>query len=116
VSSNDNPLRQLAALAEAAANALADWAERTGAVTAEAGSNQAKDPAVRAIRDTWRIGPIWARRYCECPCVRSHPADLGVCDGHAVLTRRVTTSKNGEAELPLCAPCAVAQGFAEQTR
>ena len=37
-----------------------------------------------------------------------HPDDKGVCDGRAVLTRRV-----GTADTRLCAPCAVAQGVAE---
>jgi hypothetical protein len=35
---------------------------------------------------------------------------LGVCDGQAVMTRKV-----GGAHVSLCAPCAVAQGVAEMT-
>jgi hypothetical protein len=34
-----------------------------------------------------------------------------VCDGTAVMTRRL-----GDVEVPLCAPCAVAQGVAEMAR
>jgi len=34
-----------------------------------------------------------------------------VCDGKAVLVRRL-----GEADVSLCAPCAVAQGVAEMPR
>jgi len=33
---------------------------------------------------------------------------MGVCDGSAILTRQV-----GNSQMPLCAPCAVAQGVAE---
>jgi hypothetical protein len=45
---------------------------------------------------------------CHCPCGSAHPADRGVCDGRAVVSRRL-----GDADVSLCAPCAVAQGFAE---
>jgi hypothetical protein len=45
---------------------------------------------------------------CHCPCATAHPEDKGVCDGSAVVTRRL-----GETDVPLCAPCAVAQGVAE---
>jgi len=45
---------------------------------------------------------------CRCQCGTAHPDDKGVCDGRAVLTRRV-----GTADTRLCAPCAVAQGVAE---
>ena len=37
-------------------------------------------------------------------------ADAGVCDGQAIMTRRI-----GDADVSLCAPCAVAQGVAEMT-
>jgi hypothetical protein len=33
---------------------------------------------------------------------------VGVCDHRAVMTRRL-----GNVDVPLCAPCAAAQGFAE---
>jgi hypothetical protein len=37
-----------------------------------------------------------------------------VCDHRAVITRQVSTSGwGGLLEVPLCAPCAVAQGVAE---
>jgi len=49
-------------------------------------------------------------RNCQCRCYTAHPDDSGVCDGRAVMTRRV-----GEADVSLCAPCAVAQGVAEMT-
>jgi len=48
---------------------------------------------------------------CRCRCDSAHPQDRGVCDGDAILTRRVD-----EADVPLCAPCAVAQGVAEMRR
>jgi hypothetical protein len=112
----DNRMRQLVAAWDATATVVAEWAERTSAVTVEAFHKLVSDPAVRAVIDGWRIGPVWARRYCDCRCARSHPDDVGVCDGHAVIMRRVTTDRDGDVDVPLCAPCAVAQGVAEQTR
>jgi hypothetical protein len=38
-----------------------------------------------------------------------------VCDGKAVLTRRLGTASSA-ASVPICAPCAVAQGVAEMRR
>ena len=118
----DNPLRQLAAAWAAATAVAAEWAERTAAVTSEAVQKTAaatseavqklvSDPAIRAVVESWRVSPLWARRGCECLCAISHPDDRGVCDHHAVITRRIA-----DQEVPLCAPCAVAQGVAEQSR
>ncbi|HZC64589.1 MAG TPA: hypothetical protein VE464_23380 [Streptosporangiaceae bacterium] len=118
----DNPLRQLAAAWEAATSVAAEWAERTAAVTSEAFQRTAtvtseavqklvSDPAIRAVLEGWRISPLWSRQDCECLCAISHPDDRGVCDHHAVITRRIS-----DQEVPLCAPCAVAQGVAEQSR
>jgi hypothetical protein len=95
----DNPARQLAAAWQAAAAALGEWRQNVAAATAEARGKL--DPAVRAaLAGDWRA--------CRCPCGTAHPDDSGVCDGSAVLTRRL-----GEVDVSLCAPCAVAQGVAE---
>jgi hypothetical protein len=107
----DNPLRQLAAAWEAATAVAAEWAERTATVTSEAVQKLVSDPAIRAVLEGWRISPLWSRQDCECLCAISHPDDRGVCDHHAVITRRIS-----DQEVPLCAPCAVAQGVAEQSR
>jgi hypothetical protein len=115
-SSADNRMRQLVAAWDATAAVVAEWAERTSAVTVEQFHKLTSDPAVRAVLDGWRIAPVWVRRDCACTCAQSHPDDVGVCDGRAVITRRVTTDRDGDADVPLCAPCAVAQGVAEQTR
>jgi hypothetical protein len=114
VSSNqDNPMRQLAAAWDAAAAVATEWADRTAAVTAEAFRKLATDPAVRAILDGWRISPLFTQRDCDCDCSGSHPADVGVCDQHAVITRHLTTDVANGVDVRLCAPCAVAQGVAE---
>ena len=42
--------------------------------------------------------------------------DVGVCDNDAVITRRFAAGLGGEVDVPLCAPCAVAQGVAEMPR
>jgi hypothetical protein len=112
-SKQDNPLRQLAAAWEATAAVATEWADRTAAVTAEAFHKLASDPAVRAVWEGWRISPVFARRDCDCDCARSHPADRGVCDQHAVITRHLTTDQASSVDVRLCAPCAVAQGVAE---
>jgi hypothetical protein len=110
-----SPIRQLAAAFEATGAVVAEWAEQMAAVTSEALRKLASDPAIRAVLEGWRITLVWARD-CECSCARSHPDDVGICDKDAVITRRLITGPAGEVELPLCAPCAVAQGVAELPR
>lgn len=113
---SDDPVRQFVAAWHATAAVVTEWAERTAEVTVEAFHKLTSDPAIRAVIQSWRTAPIWARRDCECVCARSHPDDLGVCDHRAVITRRVTMGLGGYADVPLCAPCAVAQGVAEQAQ
>ncbi len=115
-SDENNPVRQFVAAWQATATVVAEWAERTAAVTSEAFHKLASDPAIRAVLEGWRITVVWARRDCECSCARSHPDDAGICDKDAVITRRLTTDLDGDVEVPLCAPCAVAQGVAELPR
>lgn len=102
----DHPARQFAAAWQAATGALSEWQQKVAAATNEALNKL--DPALRAAVQAGRstLGGNW--RACRCPCGTAHPDDKDVCDGKAVLTRRV-----GEADLSLCAPCAVAQGVAE---
>src|SRR5215471_6149747 len=106
----DNPGRQLLAAWQAAAAVAAEWAERTAAVTAEAYHKLTSDPAIQAVLDSWRMAVVWPLGDCECSCASSHPGDIGVCDNRAVITRRLATDGGGVVDLPLCAPCAVAQG------
>ncbi len=115
-SDGNNPLRQFAAAWEATTAVVAEWAEQTAAVTSEAFHKLTTDPAIRAVLEKWRITVVFTRRDCECPCIRSHPDDVGICDKSAVITRRVTMGPGGDVEVPLCAPCAVAQGVAELPR
>ncbi len=105
----DNPARQFAAAWQAAAAALGEWRQRVAAATTEAVDKL--DPAVRAAMEAGRAALTGDWRNCHCPCATAHPDDSGVCDGSAVLTRRL-----GEADVSLCAPCAVAQGVAEFPR
>jgi hypothetical protein len=112
-SAND-PARQFAAAWEAAADALGEWAQRVGDATTEALDKL--DPAVRAAIEAGRAALEAGRdaligHDCRCQCGTSHPNDRGVCDHRAVMTRRL-----GNVTVPLCAPCAVAQGFAEMAR
>ncbi len=102
----NNPGRQFAAAWRVATAALGQWGEQVAAATAEAAAKL--DPAVRAALEAARSALTGDWGACQCPCGRAHPQDKGVCDGRAVLTRRVD-----ETDMPLCAPCAVAQGVAE---
>ena len=115
MSGENNPLRQFAAAWEAATAVVTEWAEQTATVTSEAFHKLASDPAIRALLEGWRIGPVWPGRECACACTRSHPDDMGICDKRAVITRRLPAGR-GSADVPLCAPCAVAQGVAEFPR
>jgi hypothetical protein len=109
----ENPMRVFAAAWEAATGVVAEWAEQTAAVTKDAFHKLASDPAVRAAWESWRIALVWTQQDCGCVCARSHPDDMGVCDNRAVIKRRLAAGLKGEVDVPLCAPCAVAQGFAE---
>ncbi|MGB6454788.1 MAG: hypothetical protein WBH47_09900 [Streptosporangiaceae bacterium] len=106
---DDDPVQQFAAARQAAAAALAEWAQRVTAATAEALSKL--DPAVRAAVDAGLSALAGDWRHCGCPCGAAHPDDRDVCDGKAVMTRHL-----GDGDVRLCAPCAVAQGVAEMGR
>ncbi len=112
----DSPIRQFAAAWQAAAAVAAEWAGRTAAVTADAFRKLTHDPAIRAVMETWRTAVAWPQRDCECPCAGAHPEDVGVCDKRAVITRTLPAGPGATADIPLCAPCAVAQGVAELPR
>ena len=104
--SPENPGRQFAAAWQAATAALGEWRKQVTAATAEAMDKL--DPAVRAAVDAARAAFAGNWGACQCPCTTAHPQDKDVCDGSAILTRRL-----GQTEMRLCAPCAVAQGVAE---
>jgi hypothetical protein len=104
-----NPKRQFTAAWQAAAAALDQWREQVTAATAEAMDKL--DPAARTALEAVRAVLAGNWGACQCPCATAHPQDKDVCDRSAILTRRL-----GEADLPLCAPCAVAQGVAEMRR
>ena len=63
---------------------------------------------IQAAVEAGRSAVTGEWRNCHCQCTAAHPADTGVCDGRAVMTRKVSGS-----DVSLCAPCAVAQGVAE---
>ena len=104
--SPENPARQFAAAWQAATAALGEWRKQVTAATAEA--MEKLDPAVRTAMDAARAAFAGNWGACQCPCTTAHPQDKDVCDGSAILTRRL-----GQTEMRLCAPCAVAQGVAE---
>jgi hypothetical protein len=101
-----DPGRQFAAAWQAARAALGTWRQQISDATAEAMTKL--DPALRAAIEAGRAAVTGDWRNCRCQCGTAHPDDMGVCDGRAVLTRRLNA-----VDVPLCAPCAVAQGVAE---
>jgi hypothetical protein len=105
----ENPGRQFAAAWQAATAALGKWRKQVTAATTEALDEL--DPAVRAAMEAARAAFAGNRRSCQCPCTTAHPQDRDVCDGNAILSRH-----QGDTDVPLCAPCAVAQGVAEMPR
>lgn len=100
------PTDQFRASWQAAADALSEWSKRISQATHEA--MEKIEPAIRDAVQAGRSAMTGEWRNCGCPCPTAHPADAGVCDGRAVMTRSV-----GGADISLCAPCAVAQGVAE---
>jgi hypothetical protein len=105
----NHPARQFAAAWQAAAAALGEWRQQIAAATSEAAAKL--DPALRAAIEAGRAAVTGEWRACHCTCRTAHPDDRGVCDGTAVMTRRVD-----DVDVALCAPCAVAQGMAEMPR
>jgi hypothetical protein len=103
------PTQQFRAAWQAAADALSEWSRRVSAATHEAMDKI--EPAVRAAVEAGRSAVTGEWRDCQCRCTAGHPDDPGVCDGRAVMTRKVDG-----ADVSLCAPCAVAQGVAEMKR
>ncbi len=104
-----SPAQRLTAAWQSAAAALGQWREQVTEATSEAMDKL--DPAARAALDAVRAALAGDWGACQCPCGTAHPQDKDVCDHSAVLTRRL-----GDADVPLCAPCAVAQGVAEMRR
>jgi hypothetical protein len=107
VSGNEgNPSEQIRAAWQAAADALSEWSRQISNASHEAMDKI--EPAFRAAVEAGRSAVTGEWRACHCRCDSTHPDDSGVCDGRAVMTRRVSG-----ADVSMCAPCAVAQGFAE---
>ena len=105
----NDPRQQFNAAWEAVTAAMGEWRKQVAAATSEAVDKL--EPAVRAAADAARSAVTGEWRACRCACATAHPDDRGVCDGKAVLTRRIAS-----ADVSLCAPCAVAQGVAEFPR
>ena len=104
-----SPRQQLSSAWQAAAAAVGEWRDQVSAATAEA--VEKLDPAARAAVDALRAAFAGNWGACQCMCAAAHPQDQGVCDGGAILTRRLDG-----VDVPLCAPCAVAQGVNEMPK
>jgi hypothetical protein len=106
---SDNPRQQFTTAWQVATTALDQWRKQVAAATSEAMDKL--DPAVRAAVEAARAAVTGNWGACQCPCATAHPQDKDVCEGSAILTRRVSGT-----DMSLCAPCAVAQGVAEMPR
>jgi hypothetical protein len=102
------PGQQFRAAWQTAADAMNEWSRRVSAATHEALDKI--EPALRSAVEAGRSAMTGEWRNCQCRCQTTHPKDSGVCDGKAVMTRRLDG-----VDVSLCAPCAVAQGVAEMT-
>ena len=102
----DNPKRQFAKAWHSATDALDEWRKQVTAATSEALDKL--DPAVRSAMEAARAAVAGHWGSFQCPCASAHPQDQGVCDGRAIMTRQLRGTS-----MPICAPCAVAQGVAE---
>ena len=71
------------------------------------------DPRVQAAaEEASRRREAGEPRACHCWCPRTHPAVVNVCDAHRPVTsRRYVTEALGAVDVPLCGPCAAAQGI-----
>ena len=103
-----DPRQQFKAAWHSATDAMDQWRKQVTAATSEALDKL--DPAVRAALEAARAAVAGHWGACQCPCATAHPQDPGVCDGKAVLTRKLQATTD---TVPICAPCAVAQGVAE---
>ena len=102
------PSQQFRTAWQAAADAVNEWSRRVSEATHEALDKI--EPALRSAVEAGRVTVTGEWRNCHCRCDTTHPNDAGVCDGRAVMTRRVSGT-----DVSLCAPCAVALGVEEMT-
>lgn len=71
----------------------------------------ADDPQVRAAVAAREFGrALREYRPCHCLCGHSHPEARGVCAMDAVTSRHYDSPSAGPVDVPLCGPCAAAQG------
>ena len=89
---SDNPRQQLNAAWQVATSALDQWAKQVTAATSEAVDKL--DPALRAALEAARAVVTGNWGACQCPCATAHPQDQNVCEGNAIMTRRVAGSRH----------------------
>jgi len=70
--------------------------------------------SVTGMENTQKVSETTGYNPCHCLCSEAHPADRGICEAeNAVIARRFETELLGSVDVPLCAPCCVAQGVTE---
>jgi hypothetical protein len=98
-------------LVDAWGNAVAAYLERLGPLVRSL-AELADDPQVRAAVAAREFGKVLNEyRPCHCLCGHAHPEARGICSTDAVTSRRYDSPALGPVDVPLCAPCAVAQGI-----
>lgn len=103
-------VRRLIAGFEAMGCVLVEWANRALPPLIQAFGKLADDPdvALAMAKAGYRLPE---RHPCHCLCQKLHPDDVDVCDNEAVTSRHFESARLGPVDVPLCAPCAVAQGL-----
>jgi hypothetical protein len=97
----------LAEVGRRAGQAMTDAFERIRPAV-DALAEVANRPEVRVVIE--RAEKALRRRPCLCFCLKTHPADRGVCElFDAVITDLYSSDLLGDIDVPLCAPCAAAR-------
>jgi hypothetical protein len=111
VSEPDDPEEFAIRLVDAWGNAVAAYLGRLGPIVRSA-AELADDPQVRAAVAAREFGKALREyRPCHCLCGHAHPEAKGICTMDAVTSRRYDSPALGPVDVPLCAPCAAAQGI-----
>jgi hypothetical protein len=94
------------------------WAETVSAYLDRVGpfiralGDLAADPQVRAALAARQFGEaVREFRPCHCLCGYSHREVKAACTMEAVASRHYDSPTVGAVDVPLCAPCAAAQGI-----
>lgn len=98
-------------LVDAWGNAVAAYLDRLGPLVRSL-AELSDDAQVRAAVAAREFGKALREyRPCHCLCGHAHPEARGVCAMNAMTSRHYDSPALGPLDVPLCCPCAAAQGI-----